>query len=247
MNRKTDFWNGMGRGLLAILLLPMLLIRSPKERIQAVYGGAIRLFRRVIFLDGIDIAKAETEWQIRALRLALKVCLIPALVLGGILAVRWPVARAQALRIFMERHLAQTAVAAEAYKVGVSDVTTLALQAAHEDGKTEEERASNFLRLAAVQTELEAHRQAMLQASQAAIKAQKALPARLYDSTAWVDPITGQAFRADATRPEIAAALVDQGAHGGDFRGWLNLVRTCVNQGAPALPDLAETAASQPR
>jgi len=135
--------------------------------------------------------------------------------------VRWPIAKARALRILVERQVVQCDLAVQMYKEAVSEVILIAYKRSLPEALAQPHGVDDLLATAAVLDRLEANRDAMVKAQKTAHQAQAALPGRLWWWTPWADPLTENSFRADATREQIAEALYQGLRKSPEQQGWL--------------------------
>jgi len=175
-----------------------------------------------ITLRNTDVS-ADRAWrQLQALRKVIFWVLVFDLAVGiPLLFVRWPTAKARALRILVERHVAQCDLAVRMYQEAVSEVIPIAYKRSLPEALAQPHGADDLLATAAVLDRLEANRDAMAKAQETAHQAQAALPARLWWWTPWTDPLTGKSFQADATREQIGESLFQDLRKSPEQRGWL--------------------------
>lgn len=186
-------------------------------RIPAAY----RWLRQQATLRGCEVEADRARVHLSVLRKALLWVLIPDLVLGGILVYRWPAAKAQALRILIDRQVVQADLAVHMFDQGIAEVTHLAYLTAQPEALAQPHGQAQFRAKVEILDRLKANREAMGVALDQAKKVQVALPSRLWGWTPWTDPLTGQAFPAIASRSEIADGLYQTLANSDEQRGWL--------------------------
>jgi hypothetical protein len=107
------------------------------------------------------------------------------------------------------------------YDQGIAEVTHLAYLAAQPDALAEPHGQDKFRAKIKILNRLEANREAMGAALDQAKRAQAALPSRLWPWTRWTDPLTRQAFAANASREVIADGLYRHLLDSDEQRGWL--------------------------
>lgn len=194
------------------------------------------LFSRYFLLTDQEVPLFRAESQLRFFRrTAICSCSI-AVSFGILLAYRWPMAKARALRILVERQVAIDSLAISMYDQGILEVTQAAVKGFRDESIEEDKRQANFNSLAAVRSQLIAHRDATSIALNLALRARSSLPHRLGGSTPWVDAISGQAFPADASRKEMGWTLFQIALRSPEQTRFLKLAAAL---GHPMAPDLA--------
>ena len=199
---------------MALLSLPL--------RVLGKLPGACCWLWEAVTLRHTDVS-ADRAWrQLQALRKVILWVLVFDLAVGlPLLILRWPTAKAGALRILVERQVAQCDLAVRMYQEAVSEVIPIAYKRSRPEALAHPHGADDLLATAAVLDRLETNRDAMTKAQETAHQAQAALPAHLWSWTPWMDPLTGKSFRTDATREQIAEALYQDLRKSLEQRGWL--------------------------
>ena len=197
------------------------LLALPLRALGKLPGACCWLWE-AITLRHTDVS-ADRAWrQLQALRKVIFWVLAFDLAVGvPLYFVRWPTAKARALRILVERQVAQCDLAVRMYQEAVSEVIPIAYKRSRPEALAQPHGADDLMATAAVLDRLDSNLEAMAEAQKTAHLAQAALPGRLRWWTPWTDPLIGKSFRADATREQIAEVLYEDLRKSPEQRGWL--------------------------
>jgi len=195
----------------------------------------VGFIRENLLLEGQEVPLWRAEAQLRRLRQALVWTAVPVVLFGGLLAYRWPAAKARGVRILVERLATTDTIALEAYRQGISEVEGQAVQAYHDPSLSEDQRMDKIRLKVAIRDQLMQRRKAAEVVLDRATRSQVALPARIYGWTPFSDPFTGQAYLASATRQEVGRASFTAAMISPEQAEFLHLVAKLSHPAAPAL------------
>ena len=184
------------------------------------------------------VALHKAERELRNLSFVTKWVAGAALLVSWIAAWQYPLARARAQRILLDRHATMAGVGLAAYTKGVQEVTDLIIRTYRRPDLSEDEKYQSYQDLTAVRTQFLTNAEAMKGLLQWSVLARNSVPTRIWWSTPWIDPLTGMAFQDNASKDDIANVLVSRRLQGKAWKQYIQLAEMVSSPGAPALPSV---------
>lgn len=196
------------------------------------------MIRWVFWRKGLpeEIPLEVAERRLRVLRLAVANVAVPVVGLALVLGHVWPLARARAMRILLQRHEAEVEIGLAAYLRGIAEVDDLSGRILADSQVPPADRLAKYRALSRIRDTFRLRAEAAEVVLARADAAERALPRRLWPWTPWTDPLTGATYPADASVAAMAADEAHQRLTGARARRYALILVGAARPAADPLP-----------